>query len=58
MRVPGHKTKLTVERDPEGNFWTVTCECGFQESAGSREVARDERRFHLDRIRRRREESR
>lgn len=43
----GHTLTYEVTRDPEGNFWTVTCSCGnFQESAGSRRVARDEGRSH------------
>lgn len=47
MRVPGHAARVTVERDPEGNFWTVECECGeFEESGSSQQVVRSEHRWH------------
>lgn len=50
-RVAGHAAKYEVARDPEGNFWTVTCECGhLQESGSTRDVARHEHRAHLDRL--------
>jgi hypothetical protein len=48
LRVRGHAGRYEVVRDPEGNFWTVTCECGrFQESGSTRAVARHEHGAHL-----------
>jgi len=55
MRLKGHAARLSVERDPdEGNFWTAECECGemLPEYASTREIARDEHRFHVIRERR------
>ncbi len=48
-----HSIAITVERDPEGNFWTMTCSCGVQESASTQRVARDEARFHRQDVARR-----
>ena len=46
-RLPGHRPAYRVERDPdEGNYWTVSCECGFEEHGSTREVVRDEHAWH------------
>lgn len=54
MRVKGHA--LTVvsndERAREEHAATGTCRCGWEESASSRRVVRDEYYFHLLRIQR------
>lgn len=51
VRVKGHARSVEVEHDPEGNFWTVTCECGaFQESGSTRQVVYDEHYWHLQRV--------
>jgi hypothetical protein len=50
--LPGHRASYEVERDPEGNFWTVTCSCGrFQESTSSRSEARHEHWAHRRSVR-------
>ena len=49
-----HRLSYEVARDPEGNFWTVTCSCGrFQEGTGSRREARNEGAWHKSREARR-----
>lgn len=49
MRVPGHK--LTVESSNERSraehSATGTCICGWEESASSQKVVRQEYRYHL-----------
>lgn len=42
-----HRPTYEYTRDPEGNTWTVTCECGgLNESGSTRQVVRDEYKFH------------
>ena len=46
-----HISDLTVEIDPEGNFWTTLCrDCAATESTSSRREARNEARSHRKRF--------
>jgi hypothetical protein len=46
----GHRFTYDCVRDPEGNFWTVTCSCGFEEYGSTRAVVRAEAWHHKRRI--------